>query len=165
MIGQEYDTQHFKRTQRPDFRNGPMQGCASMRTAKYLAAVECHDSKEICPAAAKPSSVVWHDFIPLTIGAKYRTLLIAISSPQLRVGCDMSHHFPHIHQGLRMGRLSILLAWSSLMNSSRSGSHFSFRPNLIAMSSKWQIVSDRAAVSTGQIARCLLFTHSIKLRR
>ena len=45
-----------------------------MGTAEYLAAVECHDGKEICPAATKPSSVVRHDLALLVIGANHRTL-------------------------------------------------------------------------------------------
>ncbi|MHC4167595.1 MAG: hypothetical protein ACYSWQ_11600, partial [Planctomycetota bacterium] len=37
--------------------------------------------------------------------------------------------------------------------------------SLIAMSSMWQIVSERTAVSTGQIVCRRLLTHSMKLRR
>ena len=67
--------------------------------------------------------------------------------------------------GLRIGRVNILLACSSLMNSSLSGSHLSLRPSLMAISSKWQMVSERTAVSMGQIVFCLVLTQSMKLRR
>jgi hypothetical protein len=53
-------------------------------------------------------------------------------------------------QGVRIGRESMALAESSPMNCSRTGSHFSLRPTLIAMLAKWQTVETRWPISTGK---------------
>lgn len=67
-------------------------------------------------------------------------------------------------QGLRIGRWSRRLASSSWTNSSLCGSQWSLRPRRIARSSRWQIVSERTAVSTGQMVLPRVRTHSRKFR-
>jgi len=67
------------------------------------------------------------------------------------ISAEPTHIMDYNRQGLRMGRVSRRLAASSLTNCSVFGSQWSLRPVRIAMSSRWQIVSERTAGPMGQI--------------